>query len=106
MEAVEATKSYAKGEDTVDHGRVTRWLKKFHSGYKNLDTLVRSDRPKTMDSAAMLQAIEAYLVSSTQRVSGELSISLSSVFHHLHDFSKSIRSYHIVPLITKYCKTF
>ena len=42
-----------------------------------------------MDSEAELQAIEANLVSSIQRVSGELGISQSSVVCPLHGLSKS-----------------
>ena len=38
-----------------------------------------------MDSETVLQAIEANLVSSTQRVSGELTILQSSVIGHLND---------------------
>ena len=45
------------------------------------------------DSEAVLQTIEVNPVSSTQRVSGKLSISQSSVVCHLHDLSgKRIRS--------------
>ena len=50
-----------KGED---HITVTRWLKKFCSGYKNLDNQARSSSPKSMDSEAMLEAIEANSVSN------------------------------------------
>ena len=38
--AIEVTKKnicYIKGESAVDYRIVTRWLKKFCSGYKNLD---------------------------------------------------------------------
>ena len=36
---VEVTKYICcmKGEGAVDHSKVTKWLKKFHSGCKNLD---------------------------------------------------------------------
>ena len=51
---------------------------------------IRSGRPKTVESEAVHQAIEANLVNSTQRVSGEVGISQFSVVCHLHDFSKSI----------------
>ena len=75
----ESTKNIccSKGEGTVDHSRVTRWLKKFCLGYKNFGYQARSDRPKSVDSGAMLQTIEANLVCSTQRVSGKLKILLS-----------------------------
>ena len=49
--------------EKVDHSTVTRRFKKFHSGFKNLYNQARSDRPKNMDSKAMLQAIEVNLVS-------------------------------------------
>ena len=88
----EATKNicYAKGESSVDYSAVSRWLKKFHLGCKNLDEQAKSGRPKTVDSEALLQVIEANPASYTQRVSGELSISQSTVVCCLHNFSKSI----------------
>ena len=65
----------AKGEGAVDYNLVSRGLKKFYKGCKNLDNQIRSVRPKTWDSLAVLQAIEANLASNTWRVSGELRIS-------------------------------
>ena len=50
---------------------------KFRSVYKNRDDQCQVDQKK---------AIEANLVSSNQRVSGEFGISQSSVGRHLHDF--------------------
>ena len=44
-------------------------------------------QPKTVDSKAVLQAIEENLVSSIRRVSGELDILQSSVIHHLRVIS-------------------
>ena len=85
-----------KGKNVVDQ----RWFKKFYSGCKNLDDQASSGKPKTMDSKAMLQ------LSSTQRVSGELSISQSSIVSHLHDLDKSISSCQIVPHITKILQNF
>ena len=43
-----------KGEGTVDGNIVTRWLKKFCTGRKNLDNLVKSGGHKTMDSETAL----------------------------------------------------
>ena len=80
-----------KGEGAVDHSTVTRWFKKFCSSCKN-DDQEKAGRPKTIDSKAMLQAIEANLLSSTGRVSGKLSISQSSVVYHFHNLNKSIQS--------------
>ena len=59
----------ARNEGAVDHSAITREFKKFGSGYKNHDDQARSGRPKIV-----LQAMEANPASSTQRVSGELSI--------------------------------
>ena len=62
----ETTKNICvKGKGTVDYSTVTRCVKKFCSGYKNFDNMRKSDRPNSMDSEAMLQTIEANLVSST-----------------------------------------
>ena len=49
----------AKGEGIVNSSTVTRWFEKFWLGCKNLDNQARSDRPKTVDSKAILQAIDA-----------------------------------------------
>ena len=38
-----------KSESTVDHNTVTKWLKKFCLGHKNLNNQVRSGRPKIID---------------------------------------------------------
>ena len=60
------------GEGAVDHITVI----KFHLGCKNLNDRARSGKPKTVDSEAVFQAIEANLRSifqrSIMRVSGEL----------------------------------
>ena len=63
---------------------------------KNLDSQVRSSRPKTVDSEAVLQAIVANSASITWRVSGDQDISLSSMVRHLYDQSNSIQSCQIV----------
>ena len=59
-----------------------------------------------MDSEVMHQVLEAHLASSTERVSGELSISQSSVIRHFHNHGKSIQSYQIVPHINKILQNF
>ena len=59
-----------------------------------------------MDSKAVLQAMEANPLSSIWRVSGELSLSQSSVVYHLHDLGKSIQSCQIVPHVTKILQNF
>ena len=65
--AAEATKNICckKSEDAVDHSN----QKTFRLGRKTLDDQTNSGWPKTMDSEADLQAIEANPVSSTRRVS-------------------------------------
>ena len=67
-DAVEETKniSCTIGEDTVDHCSVTRLLKRLCLSCKNLKDQARLVRPKTMDSKAVFQAIEANLVISNQ----------------------------------------
>ena len=88
---VEVTKDicYAKGEAAVNH----RWFKKFYPNCKNLNYQARLGKPKMVDSKPVFQAMEANLVSSTWRVSGELSISQSGVVCHFHDYGKSIDSF-------------
>ena len=56
---------------------------------KNFDNQARSDRSKTVNSEAMLQAIEANLESSTWRVSVKLSISQLSIVGHFHNYIQS-----------------
>ena len=63
-------------------------VKKLCSDSENLDDQARSNEPKTIYIEAVLQAIAANPVSSTQRVSGELSISQSSVICHLRNLPK------------------
>ena len=65
-----------KGENTVDCRTVIRWFKKYRLGCKNLSNQVRSGRPKTVDSAAVLQVIKVSQMSSTWRVSGEFTKNL------------------------------
>ena len=98
--------SCLKGKVAVDLTTVTRWLKKFHCVCKNLDNQIRSSRPKTVGSEMMLQAIEANLWSSTQRVSGEPDISQISVVCHFHDLSKSFLVDEVCLSLPKYWKMF
>ena len=55
----------SKGEETVNPSAITRWLMKFHSGWKKLDDQVITGRPKGVDSETMLQAIEPNPASNT-----------------------------------------
>ena len=79
--ALEATKNICCGKDegTVDHSTVTRWYKKFCWGWKNFDDQARSGKAQTVDFKTILQAIEANLPSSTQRIWDEFNISQSHV---------------------------
>ena len=74
--------------------------------WKSLSYQARSQRFKTVDSEAMLPAIEANLASSTQRESNKLSILQSSVNHHLHDLCKSIKNCWTVLQVIKILQTF
>ena len=92
---VKATKSICcvKIEGGVDGSTVTKWFKKFCLGYKNLIDHARSYSPKTMDSEVMLRARKANLESSTQKISGRVTISQSNVIQHLHKLGKSLYIY-------------
>ena len=57
-------------------------------GCKNHDTLPRSGRLKTVDSEAVLQAIEANPICSTQSVPGEYAVLQISVVCNFYDLSK------------------
>ena len=97
-----------KDEHAVNPITVTKLFKKMQSGSKNLDNQARSGRPKTVNSEAVLQTIEANPVCLTLRESGELYISQYRVVGHFYYLSaKSIRSCRIMPYVQpKYCKTF
>ena len=86
----------------ANYSTETRWFKKLWLGCKKLDDHIRSDRPKSVDYAAMLQAIEANTASSTWRVSGK--------FFTVHFGllpSKLQQKYREVCLtLLRYCKTF
>ena len=98
----EATKNIcAKGEVTIDNSTISKWLKKFCSGYRNLDDWARSCKFKSIASEAVLKAIEANLASSTWRVSVELKISQSIVIHQHQDLSKSFKNCQTVSLVSK-----
>ena len=56
---------------------------------KNFDNQPRSGRSKTVDSEAVLRAMEANLASCNRIVSGELVISQFMVICHLLDVGKS-----------------
>ena len=70
-----------KSENEVDHSTVTRWFKKFHIACRDIDNQARPGRPKSVDSEAMLQAIDINMASSTWRVSVELYILITYWSH-------------------------
>ena len=65
---------FAKDERAVDHSTVTRLYEKFCLHWKNLENQVRSGKPKTVDSEAVLQEIGVNRTSSI----GESQASLAS----------------------------
>ena len=105
---VKATRNICDARDkgSVDHSKIIRWLKKFWMGCKNLSDQTRSGRPNTVDSEAVIQAIQTNLVSRTLTVSDELCISQSSEVCYLSNLSKSIQSCWIVLLVTKILQNF
>ena len=79
---------FAKGVGAIDHRTVTRWLKKFLSGFKNFNDHARSSKPQTVDLEAVLQAVDAKQASCTRRVSGEFGISQASEAGHLNNLAQ------------------
>ena len=55
-----------KGEVAVDHNAITRWLKKFWSGFKKLDDQVMSGKLNQVDSEAVFQDSMTNSASSTR----------------------------------------
>ena len=103
----EATKNICgpKSEGTFNYSLVvTRWLKKFHSGYKKSHSQEKLGRPQTVDSAVVLQARESNPASSIRRVSGELDIRQCRVFRYPHEFNKNIWARRIVHHVNKILK--
>ena len=68
--------------------------------------IIRLGKPKTVTSEAGVKANETERASSSQRVKGEFSILQSCEVRHFHDFGKNIRSYRIVPHVTKILQNF
>ena len=97
---------YEKSKGALDSSSVILWFKKFCSGCNNLDDQAMSGRPKTADSGAAFQALEANPMSSTRRVSGEFDISLFSVVRPIHNLNKSTRCCLIVPCVIKILQNF
>ena len=72
---------------------------------RTLDNQARSGRPNS-GIWVVHQAIETDLASSSQRVSGKFSITLSSMVFPLHHLSKTSRIAELCLILPKYCKTF
>ena len=68
-----------KGEGTVDHHIVTKLLKKFGPGCKNLDDQVKSGKLKNVNSKTVFAAMIADPVIDIRQESGELAIFVLSV---------------------------
>ena len=85
---------------------ITRWFKKFQSFIRT--TVIKKSQVslKAWSSEAVFQVIEAKLIRSTRRVSGELGISQTSVLRHLYDLGKSICSCWIVTPVNKILQNF
>ena len=66
----------------------------------------QSGSPKTMDSETKLQDIEANLMSSTWRVSGELNISQSNMAFTFMTFVKPMAATELCLRLIKYYKTY
>ena len=94
-----------KDENTVDQCTGTWLFRKFCLGCKNSNWAMWG-RPKSMNSKTVLQATEENPVSGTQRVSGELALSHSSVVCHLYNLSKSIQNCWILMHIIKILQNF
>ena len=97
----EATKNICcvKSEGTFDQNTVNRRFKNFCTGCKKI-------RQGWVGLKLNSEAMTANPVSSTLRVSDELSISQSIVVQHLQNLNKSIKSWQIVSYIIKILKTF
>ena len=79
---------------------------KIPSACKNLDDQVRFGRPKTINSEAVLQAIEANQSSSTQEYQASLASHKPVWFAILVTSAKVSRASKLCLILPKYCKTF
>ena len=99
FKAIDAAKKICQveGERTVSVCTAQKWFKRFNEGHTNLNDEPRSGRPKTVDSEALLNAVEATPSTSIRRLSAELCIPQTSVFRHLHVLGKINKSCREVP---------
>ena len=88
----EATKNICciKDEDAVDHSnQMNQMIEKTLFRLQRTSMISQCQAGwKIVNSKAVLKAIIANLASSTQRVSGKLGISQSSMVHHPQDIAK------------------
>ena len=73
----------AKKERAANHSTVTKWTKKFRLGSKNFYVRTESGGPTSVDSKAVLHAVEANTANCRLRVSG--AIPQFNVVRHLQD---------------------
>ena len=92
----------AKGESTVDHSTIIWWFKNF-AWVARISTIRQSQqglKPLILRWGRAPNH-KGKPASSTLRVSGELGVLQSSVFRHIYDICKSIKSCRTMPHISK-----
>ena len=77
-----------EGEGKVSNRTARKWFKQFSQGDTNLTDKKRSGRPKTINSEAILNAVEINPSTSTRRLTAELGIPKTSIVRHLHSLGK------------------
>lgn len=97
--AIDAAKKICEveGDNSVSIRTVQKWFEKFNKGDMGLNDYPRSGRPTTVDSEAILKAVEMNPSSSTRRLSAETGASQPSVVRHLHQHNKRYKSVSEVP---------
>lgn len=86
-----------EGKDIVSIRTAQKWFKKFNEGHTNLEDESRSGRPRTVDTKAILEAVENNPSTSSRVLSHELDIPQTSIVRHLHEIGKVSRSCREVP---------
>ena len=79
---------------------------KLRSGCNNFDDQTRSGKFLSIDSEALIHAIETNPMSSTWRVSGVLGMLQFSIVRYLHDLDKISGGVEFSLKLQKYCKNF
>ena len=85
FKATDAAKKICQveGEGIVEVRTAQIWFKRFNDGDTTLKDNAHTGRPITVDSSAIVNAVEANPSTSTRRLSCELGIPTTSVFRHL-----------------------